>query len=106
MTRPPHVSSGGLVGYAGHCKDCGKICFTSKRAARAARRSMHEQMSVYRCGPYWHLGHLPEVVRRGRLSRDVLGPAGEAQRAAERAAAKPPKFWPGQPIPTPEEPTH
>jgi hypothetical protein len=55
--------------FAGTCPACGKRCYVSRRHARAAARVIDPAMSAYRCGGYWHLGHLPEAVRRGRRTR-------------------------------------
>lgn len=58
------------------CPVCGKVRYSSRRAARLAirrirsRRSGH--MSPYRCGDFWHVGHTPSAVVRGDITRDDL----------------------------------
>ncbi|MEV6633901.1 hypothetical protein AB0M54_24430 [Actinoplanes sp. NPDC051470] len=56
------------------CEGCGKVSFVSRKdARRGARRAVDgERPRAYRCptSPYWHLGHLPEDVRRGVIDRE------------------------------------
>lgn len=53
---------------------CGKIPYVSRKAARrdAHRRIVPSggRMRAYRCErcPYWHVGHLPDLVRTGQLT--------------------------------------
>jgi hypothetical protein len=60
------------------CPDCGKRCYASRKQARAAERDLRgrghylDRLSPYRCGDWWHLGHLPRSVRDGIRSRDDL----------------------------------
>lgn len=56
---------------AGECA-CGKLRYTSRKRARAAARVKHPGMhlAAYRCGPYWHLGHLPQAAKCGLRARD------------------------------------
>lgn len=51
----------------GDCPLCGKLRYTSKKNAKATAKEQHptEHLSVYPCGNYWHLGHLPYSVQRG-----------------------------------------
>lgn len=61
---------------AGECATCGKLLFLSKAAAkRAARQMPHRdgRLNAYRCGNFWHIGHLPRAIARGLASRDDLG---------------------------------
>lgn len=68
--------------YAGHaggsvaCPDCGKVRYPSRTAARqAARHAAHLRgLNAYRCGEFWHLGHLPDDVRHGKRTRGDLVP--------------------------------
>jgi len=58
----------------GRCPDCGKVCYSSKAGARKARRAAPhrgEHMSIYRCGEYYHLGHLAPDVIAGIVGREV-----------------------------------
>jgi len=66
--RPPRPHA------AGRCDVCGKVAYPTKAAAKVARRRLHpgEAMSVYRCGCWWHLGHLPANVRTGDTDRHDL----------------------------------
>jgi hypothetical protein len=61
---------------AGRCPTCGKVRYLTRRGARkVARRRSMRTVSAYRCGDFWHLGHLPDRVRTGQDSRDQLTPA-------------------------------
>lgn len=59
------------VGSVGLCT-CGKQRYPSRRTAKAAARLRHpgDRLAAYRCGPFWHVGHLSETVTRGFLARD------------------------------------
>lgn len=63
-------------GYIGTCSICGKRCYTSRKLAKRAARSIQgnrgKRMSAYACGQWWHIGHLPDVVRRGKVHRDQI----------------------------------
>ena len=54
-----------------HCTTCGKRAYFTRKAAKRAARRIHpdQQLNAYRCGPYWHYGHLPNAVRFGVLPR-------------------------------------
>lgn len=55
-------------------RSCDKIpCLSRKEARREARRRIVPnggRMRAYRCDwcPYWHVGHLPRLVRIGQLT--------------------------------------
>lgn len=55
----------------GDCSTCGKLCFVSRKIAKNAAKRHHpeERLSVYRCGRYWHYGHLDYPVARGIKQR-------------------------------------
>lgn len=57
--------------WTGSCPDCGKRSFTTRKAAKKAARRIGDgdHMSAYRCGGYWHIGHLPTAIIRGHLTR-------------------------------------
>lgn len=57
--------------YLTHCPDCGKLCYATRKAATAEARRVHpgERMNAYRCGNWWHYGHLMSAVRRGYAPR-------------------------------------
>lgn len=56
------------------CTDCGKRSYLSKHAARQARKTLPDRrgLSVYECGSFWHVGHLPFAVRRGDVTRGEI----------------------------------
>jgi len=59
--------------HCGECPTCGKLRYPTRKVAKAvARRLSHRGTNEYRCGDYWHIGHLPTAVRRGTISRDAL----------------------------------
>jgi len=69
MGMPAYTKFGAA---AGNCPDCGKIRFTTRRAAKAylRRRFPKQQMSAYPCtGGYFHVGHTPKRIRRGEDQR-------------------------------------
>jgi hypothetical protein len=55
----------------GICTECGKRIYTHKAHAKKAARVFHpgEHLAVYRCGEWWHYGHLPKPVREGKTTR-------------------------------------
>ena len=61
--------AGSNCGYVGRCPDCGKMRFQTRKQARKHARVRFpgdKRFSEYKCGDYWHIGHLPEhIVRRG-----------------------------------------
>lgn len=62
-------------GGGARCPDCGKLRYLTRKGAKKAARMMGAvSMSPYRCGDFWHNGHLPGAVKTGRLTRDDLGP--------------------------------
>jgi hypothetical protein len=75
MTRNPNrlddVKQGG-----DRCPDCGKVRYLTRRHAKqiarriSARRS--GRLNAYRCGEFWHIGHLPNAVRHRDLARDEI----------------------------------
>lgn len=61
------------------CPTCGKRRFLTKAQAKTAARQMRRlgkpRLNTYRCGDFWHLGHLPDVVRHGEATRaDITTP--------------------------------
>ena len=55
----------------GTCRECGKLCWTSKKNAKSAAKREHpsERLAVYRCGQWWHYGHLTRAIQRGIAQR-------------------------------------
>lgn len=58
------------------CPTCKKRRYFTRKEARQAARRYHpgEHMSPYRCGNYWHIGHLPDDIKRLGIDRSVLKP--------------------------------
>jgi hypothetical protein len=59
---------------------CGKVRYGTKRLAKAAIKRFQPRdgrLNAYRCaGGFWHIGHLPKDVSRGRIARsDIFDPA-------------------------------
>lgn len=58
------------------CPGCGKRKrrYLTRRAAKqfAKRTARGEHLSQYRCGDFWHNGHLPEAVVNWGRDRDVV----------------------------------
>lgn len=59
-------------GGGARCPDCGKLCYLTRKAAKRASRRMATPMSAYRCGDFWHNGHMPQIVKTGCLDRRNL----------------------------------
>jgi hypothetical protein len=58
----------------GRCTACGKLLFLTRKAARDVARRMPEanRPRAYRCpgiSGHWHVGHLPDAVRHGEITR-------------------------------------
>jgi hypothetical protein len=57
----------GQIGHA-YCEPCGKRGFFSRKSARAWLRLKHRSdkgMRPYQCPEgMWHVGHMPDIVRR------------------------------------------
>lgn len=62
--------------HIGTCPTCGKRCFTTRADARKARKKLpnHKGMTTYKCGAYWHTGHLPKNVMLGHVTRSDIYP--------------------------------
>lgn len=58
------------------CDDCGKRCFETKSDAKRVVRRLRDRgrMHAYRCGLYWHIGHLPARVVAGDKPRAEIKP--------------------------------
>lgn len=59
----------------GMCTPCDKVIFLSRKVARyaAGRAVGGVRPRAYRCPTntaLWHVGHIPEAVRRGVIDRD------------------------------------
>lgn len=61
------------MSHSGSCRATGKIAFTSRREAKARRRKIPggTKLNIYRCPAcdYLHLGHMPQAVRNGQLTK-------------------------------------
>jgi hypothetical protein len=57
---------------------CGKVRYLTKADAKAAIRHMkgrEGRLNAYRCASgFWHIGHLPALVRKGQISRSEIWP--------------------------------
>lgn len=59
------------------CEREDKILYSDRGEARKARQKLrHRNLHVYPCpsGNGFHLGHMPEVIRSGRMTRDRVFP--------------------------------
>lgn len=67
-----------LPQFGATCTVCGKLRFTTRRAAKQGIRQMRSHgrsdghLNAYRCGDFWHIGHLPSVVIDGSRGRDDI----------------------------------
>lgn len=55
---------------------CSKIRYETRGKATKARRRIDRTLRAYLCAScgLWHLGHLPESIRRGERTRaDIYG---------------------------------
>lgn len=57
--------------HIGDCPVCGKNRFRTRKAARRFIKARHqgEQMYVYSCGEFFHIGHKIQDVVEGKISR-------------------------------------
>lgn len=62
--------------HHGRCQSHGKIAYASRKGAKMAARRLGEGMSVYVCEvfgiPAYHIGHLPKIVKDGKIDRADL----------------------------------
>ena len=62
------------------CATHQKLLYTDRRRARRVARQHTEHKQAYRCDVnegMWHIGGLPEVVRRGYTTKDKYFGRGE-----------------------------
>lgn len=54
---------------AGRCADCGKANYETRAKAKKGAKVFHPDnpMRPYKCGQFWHIGHLSSSRRRGQL---------------------------------------
>lgn len=60
--------------HMGNCPDCGKRRYTHRKTAKEAAKSIapgDTRTNVYRCGDYWHWGHLPAAIKNGTADRTI-----------------------------------
>lgn len=64
------------TGFVRTCETCGKRCFETRGDAKKVIRRLKDRgrMHAYKCGTYWHIGHLPARVKAGNKSRDEIEP--------------------------------
>lgn len=60
--------------FIGRCTHCNKQCYTSRKEAKTDSKRVDPtaHWSVYRCGPYWHFGHMPDDVLEGKRARSAF----------------------------------
>lgn len=67
------------------CPTCGKLRYLSrahaKKTAKRLQRRREGRLNAYRCGAFWHIGHLPKSVVHGEVRRDEIGPTTPRTRA-------------------------
>lgn len=54
---------------------CGKVKYPSRAVAKSVARRVYphdNRLRPYRCGEWWHLGHLAPAVLHGRYSRQEV----------------------------------
>jgi hypothetical protein len=70
--RTPQVKQRGRS--CGTCERCLKAIYKTRRDARTAAKAQPDpECRAYKCpAGYWHFGHLPKAVIRGRMGRDSL----------------------------------
>jgi hypothetical protein len=65
------------------CDHCGKYTYESRKHARAhARKMSRTGLNAYRCPinpQWWHLGHLPDSAKAGRVSREEVASWGRSR---------------------------
>lgn len=73
MKRHHSFIPGGTI-----CPDCGKRRWLSRADAKTIAKRLPQGKGIglhpYRCGDFWHLGHLPRAVIAGALTRDDIQP--------------------------------
>lgn len=77
MKHKARPKSGKVVNGGPRCPDCGKVRFLNRAGARTAAKQMRSRigrLNAYKCGEFWHLGHLPADVVAGDFSRDDINP--------------------------------
>lgn len=71
---------------AGSCPTCGKLRFLTRAQAKKTTRRMkgrRGRLHAYRCGDFWHIGHMPTAVTTGRLDRTQISPRPTSTKEAE-----------------------
>lgn len=56
----------------GRCPECGKASYRTRTAAKQRRAVLGpygRDLHVYKCGPAFHLGHLPPDIIAGKVTR-------------------------------------
>lgn len=62
----------------GRCDTCGKLRYATRAAAKKGIKSIRGagrsggHLNAYKCGEFWHIGHLPPSVAAGEETRDDL----------------------------------
>ena len=68
----PKVTDDADLGGFGYCKKHGKVFFPSRTRAKkfAKRKYPGDVMNAYKCGRWYHIGHLLPAAKRGIATRD------------------------------------
>lgn len=70
------------------CPDCGKVRYLSRSIARKVAKNLNRRrpghLNAYRCGSFWHVGHLPSAVIAGDLSRAEIDDAPKRHMSEKR----------------------
>lgn len=72
--RKPTRDVTGFVPGGTPCPTCGKKQWYTRADAKAVAKKGHQgdSVNVYRCGEFFHIGHLPAAVRRGLSTRSDI----------------------------------
>lgn len=68
-------------GFSGgdRCPTCGKVRFLTRSRAKKVAKNLNRRrpghLNAYRCGDFWHIGHLPSSVIKGDVPREELNAA-------------------------------
>jgi hypothetical protein len=56
----------------GYCDQCEKLSYVDRKSARHVARKHRDHKQAYRCphSMFWHVGELPEPIRKGYVTRD------------------------------------
>jgi hypothetical protein len=67
------VGNSKMAGALGYCDDCKKLTYMSRKEARLVAKNHRPHKQAYKCPHYdqfWHIGDLPEPIKRGFVTRE------------------------------------